>query len=429
MAQAQGAPPIQGPMQVMPLLMINMGCEMIYILEQRLGAQRVQSEKAIRVLTDVIRTMFSRSFVGELFKPQMMYTAKATRQIFNKLAHSSIMRLNESSMDKLYDLMTMGFKQQMLCCAAPEQLLEVTRKHMRALSAITRFARNAEAQELLLETTALLDQVHGNMSQGEWWSLKHMLASFFQGRRVKVSLFLSSRMQAMDGTIMLRNAGPLPRGANVPGTIRYFKQSKMVSESSFSTEHGARCSPFNEYKDTAPHALGANLFQKSIVDSLVKSNGGPWATPLECAAVEAKADALPAREGKEAEPPAEAKVQEPEFTPAEAKAHATAELNLLANLMGAAAKETENAAGGGAVGGARAGLPSLNSLFDPNYDTAESKVQSITIDGGRERRLADKMMEDLDLKGDPGSKGGGGAGDELEDPDDLLALMDAAGAK
>lgn len=41
-----------------------------------------------------------------------MYSSSSTREIFNKLAHSSIMRLNESSMDKLYDLMTMGFKHQ-----------------------------------------------------------------------------------------------------------------------------------------------------------------------------------------------------------------------------------------------------------------------------------------------------------------------------
>jgi len=36
-----------------------------------------------------------------------VYSQRSTRQIFDKLAHSSIMRLSESSMDKLYDLMTM----------------------------------------------------------------------------------------------------------------------------------------------------------------------------------------------------------------------------------------------------------------------------------------------------------------------------------
>ena len=99
-----------GLQHTMPLLLINLGGEMLYILEQRLSAQNVQSEKSVRVLCDVVRTMFSRRFVNELFKPQWMYKDKSIRQIFDKLAHSSIMKLNETSMSKLYSLMVMGVK-------------------------------------------------------------------------------------------------------------------------------------------------------------------------------------------------------------------------------------------------------------------------------------------------------------------------------
>ena len=53
------------------------------------------------VLQDVISTMFSEKFISELFKPQKMYSSTSTRQIFDRLAHSSIMRLNTSSMDKV----------------------------------------------------------------------------------------------------------------------------------------------------------------------------------------------------------------------------------------------------------------------------------------------------------------------------------------
>ena len=42
----------------------NVG-EMLYILEQRLSAQNVQSEKSVRVLCDVVRTMFSARFVAD----------------------------------------------------------------------------------------------------------------------------------------------------------------------------------------------------------------------------------------------------------------------------------------------------------------------------------------------------------------------------
>ena len=94
----------------LPVVVCNLGSEMIYILEQRLRAQSITSEKSVKVLHDVVKSMFDPTFVSELFKPQEVYSQRATRQIFDKLAHSSIMRLSESSMDKLYDLMTMGME-------------------------------------------------------------------------------------------------------------------------------------------------------------------------------------------------------------------------------------------------------------------------------------------------------------------------------
>jgi hypothetical protein len=98
----------------MPILILNLGGEMIYILDQRLRAQNIPPDKSVKVLQDVVAAMFTTDFVGELFKPQPLYSPKAARQIFDKLAHSSIMRLSTSSMNKLYDLMTMGFKYQLL---------------------------------------------------------------------------------------------------------------------------------------------------------------------------------------------------------------------------------------------------------------------------------------------------------------------------
>jgi hypothetical protein len=90
-----------GSLWTMPIIVINMGGEMVYILQQRLQAQKVQDDKATKVMQDVIRAMYSPLFITELFKPQEMYTATSTKQIFEKLAHSSIMRLNKQSMDKV----------------------------------------------------------------------------------------------------------------------------------------------------------------------------------------------------------------------------------------------------------------------------------------------------------------------------------------
>ena len=45
--------------------------------------------------------MFNKRFMEELFKPQELYSKKAMRTVFDRLAHASIMRLNSASMDKV----------------------------------------------------------------------------------------------------------------------------------------------------------------------------------------------------------------------------------------------------------------------------------------------------------------------------------------
>uniref|UniRef100_A0A7S2QVI2 Uncharacterized protein n=1 Tax=Triparma pacifica TaxID=91992 RepID=A0A7S2QVI2_9STRA len=157
-----------GFLLTMPLLVINMGAEMIYILQQRLQAQNVRQEKASKVLQDVIRTMLASSFVDELFRPQEMYTNSSTRQIFNKLAHSSIMRINETSMDKLYDLMTMGVKYQWICCNVPQQMVQNTYNHLTALSTIS---EGSEVMTLVENCKNLVKETYCNLSVGNWYLL------------------------------------------------------------------------------------------------------------------------------------------------------------------------------------------------------------------------------------------------------------------
>ncbi|CAF5158694.1 unnamed protein product [Rotaria magnacalcarata] len=81
-----------------------MGGEMVYILDQRLSAQEIVDQKAAKVINDIVGAMFNSKFVDELFRPQELYPKKAVKHIFEKLAHSSIMRLNEASMDKVSHL-------------------------------------------------------------------------------------------------------------------------------------------------------------------------------------------------------------------------------------------------------------------------------------------------------------------------------------
>nr|ACO14509.1 OSCP1 [Esox lucius] len=88
--------------RTLPLLFIDLGGEMLYILDQRLRAQNIPADKAKKVMNDIITTMFNKKFLEELFKPQELYPKKALRTVFDRLAHASIMRLNQASMDKVF---------------------------------------------------------------------------------------------------------------------------------------------------------------------------------------------------------------------------------------------------------------------------------------------------------------------------------------
>ena len=259
-------------MHVMPMLIINMGGEMMYILEQRLRAQAIPPDKSSKVLVDVVRTMYNKKFIRELFKPQEMYKNDATRQIFDRLAHSSIMRLNESSMEKLYDLMTMGFKYQMLNCVSPRQLVTVSLNHMRNLQTIV---QDREVKSMIDGAIALVRATYGSFTEGDFFMLKQGLCRFFQGRRVKVSLFLQDGLQNMDGSMVLdvSTSKWVPKGTDLPGTAYFFDGRERLRATVDLPSHEFHplvksgllaCVP----KGTGEHcSLGDNLYAKNRASS------------------------------------------------------------------------------------------------------------------------------------------------------------------
>jgi len=396
---------LDGSHMAMPLLLINMGGEMLYILEQRLVAQKINEEKSARVLQDVIRTMFARKFIDELFRPQPLYSRVSIRQIFDKLAHSSIMRLNTNSMDKLYDLMTMGFKFQITSCTSPEQLYQVTLKH---LDSLINMVRPSPGRDLLLKCKDMFNEAFSHMPVGEWFALRTQLASFFRTRRVKISLFLQTKLQDTSGKLAIRFLGPLPRGADIPGNIKCTAKQHVLSEHTFVSRIDTRhCYPFDTYEDDSPMALGGNLYRSEVL-------------PLLLAAAESEPQQHTSSESR-AEAKHEGRTRRV-ISPAESKASAVAELNVLAGLMGAAAKEVDTGPGDSGA------IFSLN-LFENTdrgiFETSEPPVQHYELDTKADHKGAAQMMEELDLKEDLCGDAAEEKGAE-DSEDDLLDLMDAA---
>lgn len=53
------------------------------------------------VMNDIVATLFSKSFMDELLKPQKLYSHRTMKTVLTRIAHTSIMRLNPASMDRV----------------------------------------------------------------------------------------------------------------------------------------------------------------------------------------------------------------------------------------------------------------------------------------------------------------------------------------
>ncbi|XP_061452414.1 protein OSCP1 isoform X3 [Rhineura floridana] len=207
-------------LRTLPLLVLNLGGEMLYIVDQRLRAQSIPGDKARQVMNDIIGGIFNKKFMDELFKPQELYSRKALRTVFERLVHASIMRLNAPSMDKLYDLMTMAFKYQVLLCPRPKDILLITFNHLDAIKDFIYEAPKTLAQvdatfQKLVDTYVLL-------SAGELQLIRQTLLIFFQDIHIRVSILLKDKVQNSNGHFVLPTSGPIPWGTEIPGLIRLF---------------------------------------------------------------------------------------------------------------------------------------------------------------------------------------------------------------
>jgi len=370
-----------GNLMTMPVLIVNMGGEMVYILAQRLQAQKIPEAQGQKVLCDVVRTMYYPRFIEELFKPQEIYSLQSTRQIFDRLAHSSIMRLNESSMDKLFDLMIMGFKLQLMSSVTPREIIDVTNNHLEELR---RLAGDGDGVRALVdECIKQVQQAYGGMSMAGLCAMRQSLAIFVQDRKVKVSLFLHENSQKSDGSFVVPSTGTLAAGAFTPGTVRYFSEGQEVNRENLPTVSSSAWA-VNAGTRTQ---LGSNIYEKDRQPPPASSEAAP------------SAPAPP--------PPPPPASSVPDETKTAA---AVGELNMLASLIGAGAAPSSDTF-------------KLESLFGADIfskDGSGKSAEVIQIDGtapSAHRSELDSIRNEMEVPAPPPAPPA---------EDDLLDLMDNA---
>lgn len=98
--------------------------------------------------------------------------------MFHQLVHTSIMKLNEASMSKLFDLMLMCFKMQVFLTASPVEIYNVTLNHLREVQKII---DKGPAIKNIEQTISSFKQKYEHLPSARYIEIKQELLQIMQG--------------------------------------------------------------------------------------------------------------------------------------------------------------------------------------------------------------------------------------------------------
>ena len=221
----------------------------------------------VTVLDDIVCAMFAKKFMDELMIPQEIYSGVQIQELFKKVAHASIMKLNDHSMQKLFELMIMTFKYQFIGCTKPDDIMKVTDLHFEGIKAL--LVPDSVSISLVKSIQGRVRTLYKDLSNSDWQDVKETLYMFFYDRRVRISLLLKSKDQNADGTMSIRLDGPVSDRTDFPGIVKYtnmFGDERIETLSALSIRHIA--SPKNESIPEWKKKLGSNMYDDEEMDVL-----------------------------------------------------------------------------------------------------------------------------------------------------------------
>lgn len=164
----------------------------------------------IAVIHDVTTVLLDPKFLESLINGSMhnnaqLLTAEHCKFMLNDIATCSLMRLDETSMEKLWNLMTMVYKWQLFVSRHQHNLLDITFRH---LDAINRLYPDARRHMLIDYAKNMLLDFWNSCGEEQQLSIYRTNKAWLQCFNTKISLLIRLGFQAMDGSFI--NALELP---------------------------------------------------------------------------------------------------------------------------------------------------------------------------------------------------------------------------
>lgn len=185
---------------------LNVGCHMMFVLKNRLKAQGISQDKsifrhyvAVKIIEDLVEAIFKAHLVKGVLTPQEPMTIVTMRDIFRKLAHSSIMKLDNASMEKLLFLIIMTLKKEFFLSSSPLELYAITKGNLKTLQD---YVANTNAESTMKSAAEQFIALGDKMSFMEYHQMREYVLSAMEVYQTKVVNFAEVGLQTERGKLI-----------------------------------------------------------------------------------------------------------------------------------------------------------------------------------------------------------------------------------
>uniref|UniRef100_A0A182N3X1 Uncharacterized protein n=1 Tax=Anopheles dirus TaxID=7168 RepID=A0A182N3X1_9DIPT len=247
------------------LIILNLGCEMLYVIDQRLKAQSIPLDKSAQVLREITEVLLDPKFLHYIATAyqQSMLTVQQCRVLLTDIACCSLMRLDISSMDKLWDLMVMIFKWQMFITNKNAQmLLDLTFRH---LDGIGRLIPEMRKQILIDNVKKSLIELWDPLCEDEQIIVHRKVYKWLKPYNTKISILIRMGLQKSTGEFEPEPANNIFYNYYV-NNIGENIYSKTANLAALKAQHDAACATSSSNADmiTAGHEIDTLVQQLNI---------------------------------------------------------------------------------------------------------------------------------------------------------------------
>lgn len=245
------------------LVYVNLGSEMIYILNNRIKALDIDEAKRISILCQIAQTLYGNEENDKLLRDcQSTLSIDSIYNLLHKVCHKSVITLDSVSFAKMIEMIVMALKKDVLLMKNNFGLFHVTVNHLTCVDSLLK------RKDITLTTRQKVENLVSEMKPYDFYLVKKDILNLLVFKHSKISIYLRDNIQANDGHFSVKppkicgfnceRTGIVGHGGlpdSLSGIVPFLGSSRFKIQS--------------HYRDEENDKLGYDLFENLKKNELV----------------------------------------------------------------------------------------------------------------------------------------------------------------